>query len=276
MNFITENLQAKYEKLAKDIKKRGIQKNTKKIREDLLKLMHYEHLLGFMSVEYNRLLIDGETVSDQIRIKLSKARDYEGKAREITETGLPYEHNNAFIFAQYQYERANKIMCQMMITLMDYILQEKAGISVLYTDQNESGWRDLVNEIKSLDNDFLRCWCYLCAYDYCVEKIADYTGVVEYKFLTKEHERILGNNMSEKVTETIAVLTDAAGGEKIFGNVAGALSVAFTSKPKYSQKMLKKAYQDVITTYQVKETAFENLAKLIIDVSDEYMKAGVI
>ena len=142
---------------------------------------------------------------------------------------------------------------------------------MLYTDQDGSGWLNLIDEIKTLNNDFLRCWFYLCAYDYCVETIADFTGVVEYKFLMEEHERILWNNMPEKVTETIAVLTEAAGGEKNFGNVAGALSEAFTSRPKYSQEMLKKVYQDVITTlFPDEETAFANLAKLIINVSHEY------
>lgn len=243
--------------------------NTKEIRESILWIAHYYHLLQNLG--------DGDSADDQskleeylslARIKIQKAREYEGKKKEIAELSLIDQHTRAWNMAEYYYEKGSKILCQMIITLMDYMLQEKGAPSILYRGKDKSSYFNLLDEITALNNDYLECFCFLCAYDFCTEKIADFTGIKEYRKLIREHERIITNGLPGKVADSIKQLEQIAGPAKSEYFID--LRKAFTPTPLYSIDMLSEAYQRGVSMIGDEVTAMTIFSSLVINVDQLY------
>lgn len=243
--------------------------NTYRKRQQLLRLAHYYHLLNNMGAEQtDERALDYYWSLANNRIK--KARSYEGKEKEVAESRLVGEHTKAWNFAEYYYEKGNKVLCQMMITLMDYILQEKAGQSVLYGDRDKSSYFDLLDEISGLNEEYVSCYSFLCAYDFCTAKIADFTGIEEYRGLLKEHERIITNGMPRRVTAAIDQLREAAGNDKAeyFTDICR----AFVPEPPYDENQLEQIYRQIVEKLYLgkEEMAMSTFSTLVVKVDEAY------
>jgi len=245
--------------------------NTKAVRDQMLRMAHYYHLLQNMGDEDPENKSKLETYWAIAREKIQKSKESEARWKEIAQSCLIDQHTKAWNMAEYYYEKGSKVLCQMMVTLMDYIIQEKAdGTSILYKGADRTSYFDLLDEIKELQEQYEECYYFLCAYDFCTEKIASFTNIKEYKQLNKEHERIIINGLPKKVTECINTLKEIAGESKkdYFIDIVK----AFKPEPLYLEELLEECYQKAVEQYQDEVKAMTIFATLVIK-TDEFYEA---
>ncbi len=257
--------------LQNEIEEYASGQNTKQTRRKLLCLSHYYYLLSNLG-DQNAKSEKMEQYRALAKIKIQKAKDYEGRRREIAEANLIDEHTRAWNLAEYYYEKATKILCQMTITLMDYLLQEQAGFSLLYKGKDKSSYFNLLDEITSLNSDYIECCCFLSSYDYCTQKIADFTGIEEYRQLVKEHERIMTNGMPDRVSDAILKLKEIAGESKAEYFID--ICRAYTPQPPYYEDILEEQYRKAVGYYGDEVRAMRMFSNLVIKV-DEYYEACI-
>ena len=275
-----KRLQAKVDREGKEallleIEEYGDGKNTRRVRQQMLRIAHYYHLLRNMGTGTGQEDLRMEHYWGIANKKIQQAKEYDGKAKEIAESRLIDEHTRAWNLAEYYYEKGSKVLCQMMITLMDYILQEETGSSILYRGKDKSSYFDLLDEIIGLTDEYVSCYGFLCAYDFCTGKIADFTGIGEYRQLLKEHERIITNGLPGKVSETMERLREAAGAEKAeyFFDICR----AFTPEPPYLEDQLEQSYQEIIKKgfngdEVLAMTVFSTLVIKVDELYEKYIK----
>ncbi len=254
-----------------EIEEHATGRNTKHARQQLIRIAHYYHLLqnlGDPNADSEKM----EQYWTLAKLKIQKAKDYDGRWREIAEANLIDEHTRAWNLAEYYYEKATKILCQMTITLMDYLLQEQAGISILYKDKDKSSYFNLLDEITALNRDYVECCCFLSSYDYCTQKIAEFTGIEEYRKLVKEHERIMTNGMPDRVTEAIQRLKEIAGESKAEYFVD--ICRAYTPQPPYDEDVLEEQYKKAVDYYGGEVKAMTMFSNLVIK-ADEFYEACI-
>lgn len=254
-----------------EIEEHASGRNTKQMRQQLLRIAHYYHLLQNLG-DPNANSEKMEQYWTLAKVKIQKAKDYDGRWREIAEANLIDEHTRAWNLAEYYYEKATKILCQMTITLMDYLLQEQSGFSILYKGKDKSSYFNLLDEITSLNNDYIECCCFLSSYDYCTGKIADFTGIEEYRQLVKEHERIVLNGMPGRVTEAMGKLREIAGESKAEYFID--ICRAYTPQPPYHEDILEAQYKKAVAYYGDETMAMARFSNLVIK-ADEYYEACI-
>lgn len=245
--------------------------NTKAVRDQMLRIAHYYHLLQNMGDDNPDNKAKLETYWAIAREKIQKAKESESRCKEIAQSCLIDQHTKAWNITEYYYEKGSKILCQMMVTIMDYIIQEKAdGKSILYKDKDRSSYFQLLDEIIALNRDYEECYYFLCTYDFCTEKIAEFTNINEYKQLNKEHERIIENGLPQKVIDSIEALREIAGDSKkeYFIDIVK----AFKPEPLYSEEIMEECYKKAIEEYQDEVKAMTIFSSLVIKV-DEYYEA---
>lgn len=237
--------------------------NTRRSREQLVRLAHYYHLLTNMGDTTISPEIIEKTIS-LAKKKIHAARDYEGRLTEIAQSYLIDEHTKAWNMAEYYYEKGSKILCQMMITVMDYILVQKNQISVLYKGKNKADCLNLLEEMETLNKDYLSCFCFLCSYDFCTEKIADFTGIEEYLHLLKEHERIDVNGLPEKVIATLEALIN------IDSDLAKNVQNVCKPFPPYLPDALELIYNNVLSDMGGETRSMTVFSYVVIKVDEFY------
>ena len=254
-----------------EIEEHAAGRNTKQMRRQLLRIAHYYHLLqnlGDQKADPEKM----EQYWTLAKVKIQKAKEYDGLWREIAEANLIDEHTRAWNLAEYYYEKATKILCQMTITLMDYLLQEQAGFSILYKGKDKSSYFTLLDEITSLNEGYQECCCFLSAYDFCTTKIADFTGIEEYRQLVKEHERIVTNGMPQRVAETMEKLREVAGKEKAEYFID--ICRAYNPQPPYFEDILEDQYKRAVSFYGDEIKAMAVFCNLVIK-TDEYYEGCI-
>lgn len=187
--------------------------NTRDIRKDLVQLLHYCHVLqcgGNLSYAelYNKTWYLAED-------KISNARTYEGYLREAISLRVIEEHCQCYNLANRYYEKAGKVLCQMIITIMDYMLQETGHISLLYKDINKADYLDLNDEMTELYDIYKDSYAYLLAYDICTKRIGDFVDVKEYSDLYEVHERLETNGLPARTAAAVVMLGQLVGEDKI-------------------------------------------------------------
>lgn len=223
--------------------------NTKETRNQYMRLVHYYHILDQMGEDRSPDARNSESLAySLLKEKITKISDKDCQRKEVIRVNLISEHNAAFNMAEYFYEKASKSLCQMMITIMDYILQEKGNMSVLYTKETEQhrSYFSLLDEIEALNEDYLDSYFYLCAFDYCTEQITSYMDIKEYKQLIKEHERIIINGIPSRVTHTLEILKDIIREDNQKAEIFMDIEKAFTPEPPYDRAVLDMCYRKVL------------------------------
>ncbi len=250
-----------------------LETSTKKSREQIIKLVHYYHILQIMGADKPDVAEQLEVLWGLYREKVRKAKDSKNVGKEIALSNLVDEHTRAWNMAEYYYEKASKILCQMMITAMDYLLQERAKCSMLYNEKQQGNYFLLVDEIAGLSRDYESCYYFLCVFDYCTEKMAEFTGISEYKQMIKEHERIKTNGLPGKVKQTLRELEIIAGLTKKDYFID--INRSFHDEPKYDKELLDKLYDEVVKEYNNEVVAMTVFANFVIKLDEYYeLKVG--
>ena len=125
---------------------------------------------------------------------------------------------------------------------------------------------------STLQNRFSFPCCFLSSYDYCTQKIADFTGIEEYRGLVKEHERIVTNGMPARVTEAMEKLKEIAGEGKAEYFID--ICRAYTPQPPYYEDVLEEQYKKAVAYYGDETMAMARFSNLVIK-ADEYYEACI-
>lgn len=143
--------------------------SRKAVRDKIIAMNHYYHILLLMgepNLDKVQMYVYNELASE----KIAKLKDQELRHKELIKLNLLSTHTSAWNIAHFHYEKAIKILCMMMVTLMDYIIQEQGGLSILYQTLDTTKYFNLLDEITSLNADYQDEYFSICAFDFCTKK----------------------------------------------------------------------------------------------------------
>ena len=172
--------------------------SRKAVRDKIIAMNHYYHILLLMgepNLDKVQMYVYNELASE----KIAKLKDQELRHKELIKLNLLSTHTSAWNIAHFHYEKAIKILCMMMVTLMDYIIQEQGGLSILYQTLDTTKYFNLLDEITSLNADYQDAYFSICAFDFCTKKMGDYLRVPAYNSIAVEHERVIHNGNPQRV-----------------------------------------------------------------------------
>lgn len=224
--------------------------NTKAVREKLIKTSHYYHILQLMG--------DSDLDEDKMNItldlakeKITKVKDRDMRRTEVVKINLIGNHTSAWNIAHYHYEKAVKTLCMMMVTFMDYIIQEQGGESVIYDGLDKTKYFNLLDEITALNEDYQDDYFSVCAFDFCTKKLGKYMDIPEYNDIAKEHNRIGINGNPARVTKIMNRLKSICGESR--REVFIDIEKAYTPEPLYLEEVFEACYEKALEQYDNNE-----------------------
>lgn len=224
--------------------------NTKAVREKLIKTSHYYHILQLMGDQD----LDEDKMNitlDLAKEKITKVKNRDIQRTEVVKINLIGNHTSAWNIAHYHYEKAVKTLCMMMVTFMDYIIQEQGGESVIYEGLDKTKYFNLLDEITALNEDYQDDYFSVCTFDFCTKKLGKYMNVPEYDDIAKEHERIGINGNPERVTKIMNKLKSICGEQR--REVFIDIEKAYTPEPLYSEEIYEACYEKALEQYDNNE-----------------------
>ncbi|MBE5845720.1 MAG: hypothetical protein E7302_16445 [Butyrivibrio sp.] len=224
--------------------------NTKAVREKLIKTSHYYHILQLMGDQD----LDEDKMNitlDLAKEKITKVKDRDMQRTEVVKINLIGNHTSAWNIAHYHYEKAVKTLCMMMVTFMDYIIQEQGGESVIYEGLDKTKYFNLLDEITALNEDYQDDYFSVCTFDFCTKKLGKYMNVPEYDDIAKEHDRIGINGNPERVTKIMNKLKSICGEQR--REVFIDIEKAYTPEPLYSEEIYEACYEKALEQYDNNE-----------------------
>ncbi|GEM_PF-3903480 len=224
--------------------------NTKAVREKLIKTSHYYHILQLMGDQD----LDEDKMNitlDLAKEKITKVKNRDMQRTEVVKINLIGNHTSAWNIAHYHYEKAVKTLCMMMVTFMDYIIQEQGGESVIYEGLDKTKYFNLLDEITALNEDYQDDYFSVCTFDFCTKKLGKYMNVPEYDDIAKEHERIGINGNPERVTKIMNKLKSICGEQR--REVFIDIEKAYTPEPLYSEEIYEACYEKALEQYDNNE-----------------------
>ena len=242
-------------------------KNVKAAHEELIRLNHWNHILKLMSDPD----LDEENMYILLALakeKIAEEKDDSLQITELVKINLIGTHTSAWNIAHFHYERAIKTLCMMMVTLMDYIIQEQGGESVLYQNLDTSKYFNLLDEITILNEDYRNDYFSICSFDFCTKKLGKYVDVPEYADIAKEHNRVINNGNPERVKTVMNRLKEICGENR--KGVFTDIEKAYTPQPSYSEKIFESCYQEALQGYGTEEMAMSDFSGLVAKVNMLY------
>lgn len=239
-------------------------RNTEGRRKKLLQYLHLSHILridGLFPADEKAENMAGE----ELKQRIARCTDEDRREIDTLKLSLISEHTHSWYIARHYYEKCSKILCQMMVTIMDYTIKKKTGSFVLYTAEDDVKTEGMEKELGVLSTQFEEAYYYLCAYDYCTGRLADYVDVKEYKQLMPEHCRITANGLPDKL-DTVA---DAYNSFRDGVGVIADESVLFPERL-YDEPMLEAAYAETLRDYKNTDQAMEDYLNMVSSVSITY------
>ena len=268
LNDIRRQLYAEAEKtMGKEYIEYARKDNSKKVRDKLIAMNHYFHILNLLG---DTKLDEGQAFVyfDLAREKIANIRDRELQQTELLKLNILSVHTSAWNIAHYHYERAIKTLCMMKVTLMDHIIMEQGGQSVLY-GADESEYFDVAEEIAALNGEYRSDYISICAFDFCTKKLGEYMDIPEYSDIAREHSRVINNGNPQRVQSIIDRLkkfcTDSQ--PDIFLKIQN----AYTPEPLYSEELFAQCYAAALCHYRTEENAMEDFNGLVSRVSADYL-----
>lgn len=85
-------------------------------------------------------------------------------------------HSFDWSTARQYYEKCSKILCQTIINILEDVIEQDKVILYIYTDEEMGRAFDTGEELKSLVCSFAKAYLYLCSYDCCTKRFADFWG----------------------------------------------------------------------------------------------------
>lgn len=241
---------------------------TKASLDRLLKINHYDHILRLMGAEG----IKDEVASLAYTFAKQSALRRNDKAVQksaLVKLNLIDSHAAAWNIAHFHYERAIKDLCMMMATLMDYIIREQTGKSVLYGEPDESEYFDVAQEIAALNDEYRNEYISVCAFDFCTKKIGVFMDIPEYADVAREHNRIINNGNPQRVQGIIDSMKELCTDSQ--PDIIQQIRNAYTPEPLYSEELFGLCYADAVSCYETEEDAMEEFNTLVSKVSADYL-----
>ncbi len=247
--------------------------NTKAVREKLIKTSHYYHILQLMGdpdLDEDKMNI----TLDLAKEKITKVKDRKMQRTEVVKINLIGSHTSAWNIAHYHYEKAVKTLCMMMVTFMDYIIQEQGGESVIYDGLDKTKYFNLLDEITALNEDYQDDYLSVCAFDFCTKKLGAYMDIPEYGDIAKEHDRVGINGNPKRVTKIKDRLKEICGERR--RDVFIDIDKAYTPEPLYSEELFEECYQKALERYDNNEemamSDFNGLVSWVNMIYQSYVK----
>ncbi len=241
--------------------------NTKAIREKLIKTSHYYHILKLMGdqdLDERKMDITFALIKE----KIIKVKDKDMQRTEVIKSNLIGNHTSAWNIAHYHYEKAIKTLCMMMVTFMDYIVQEKGEESILYEGLDKTKYFNLLDEITALNEEYQDDYFSICAFDFCTKKLGEYMEIPEYSNIAREHNRVINNGNPELVTTVMQRLKKICGDRR--REVFIDIEKAYTPEPLYLEEIFDLCYQKALEQYESEEIAMSDFAGLVSRVNMLY------
>ena len=183
-------------------------------------------------------------------------------------TRLPSLHSSVWHISQYYYEKASKILCQMLASVIDCLLWEKGNMTVLYEEGPIPYKTGIIEEMERLSRDYQRCVYYLITYDFLtLDILPAYTRQKDYKRLSSERDRLKTNGLPEKVSRAIEMLS--AGNDEN-SELASELAEMFIPDPPAERFILEDLYQRLIEeSFKDENDAISHFVELFLVLSQE-------
>lgn len=241
---------------------------TKASLDRLLKINHYDHILKLMGDEglKDEVACLAYTLAKQSAMRRN---DKAVQDAALVKLNLIDSHSSAWNIAHFHYERAIKTLCMMMATLMDYIIREQTGKSVLYGDLEESEYFDVAQEIEALNAGYRCEYIAVCAFDYCTKKLGEYMGIPEYSDIAREHNRIINNGNPQRVQGIIDSMKELCADSQ--PDIIQQIQKVYTPEPPYSEEIFAECYADAVGHYKNEEDAVSDFNGLVSKVGTEYL-----
>ena len=243
--------------------------NTKEHRAELIRTNHLLHISQLMGAE-GKETMQKRVLFNMAKEMIVKVKDAEERRRAAVAMNLIDGHVAAWNIVHYYYEKATKVLCQMMVSFMDCIIQETGENSILYDEMDTAGYLDLVDETVVLNVEYIDSYYYLCSYDFCTMKLGDYVGVPEYGKLIKEHERLIENGNPQRVTKILQRLKKICRENE--RNEVQKLEMAYIPEPEYNEEKFERCYRTVIEGYGSETEAMASFPSLVAQVSLLYQR----
>lgn len=239
-------------------------RNTEGRRKKLLWFVHCLHILrldGGIPVNDEHEILAVE----ELKAKISRCADKERLRTETITLSVINDHTHSWYIARHYYEKCSKLLCQMMVTIMDFMLEAETGRSVLYTPEEKKTDVSMEKELAILAKAFRESYYYMCAYDYCTERLAEYAEVEEYCLLMPEHRRIVANGLPARLQRIAVAYCDQKGVPDIIKDEA-------VKDPEmlYDEKLLAKVYEREIKKYTHIDFAMNNYQNMVSAVDYAY------
>ena len=240
-------------------------RNTEGRRKRLLRFVHYLHILrldGGIPVDDR----DEIMAVEELKAKISRCPDRETVRKETIRLSVINDHTHTWYIARHYYEKCSKLLCQMMVTIMDFMLEAETGRSVLYSPEEKKSNVSMEKELTLLTKSFKESYYYMCAYDYCTERLAEYEDVEEYELLMPEHRRIVANGLPARLMRIADAYCGLKGEQDIIKDEA-------VKDPEilYDEKLLAKIYENELKKYIDIDFAMNNYQNMVAAVDYAYM-----
>lgn len=243
--------------------------NTKAVREKLIRTNHYNHILQLMGdpdLDENQMNI----IFALAKEKITKVKDKDMQRTEVIKINLIGNHTSAWNIAHYHYEKAIKTLCMMMVTFMDYIIQEQGGESVIYEGLDKTKYFNLLDEITALNEEYQDDYFSICAFDFCTKKLGEYMDIPEYSDIAREHNRVINNGNPQRVTKVMNRLKEMCGERR--REVFIDIEKAYTPEPLYSEDIFEMCYNKAIEQFETEEIAMSDFPGLVARVNMIYQR----
>ena len=240
---------------------------TKESLDGLINICHYDHILQLMgdSESKNRIMYYAYAVAKE---RFEKSKDRSIQQTALIKLNLVAGHTSAWNIAHFHYERAIKTLCMMMVTLMDYIIQEQGGESVLYSNLDKTKYFDLIEEMTALNNDYICDYISICAFDFCSKKLGEYVDIPEYADIAREHERVINNGNPKRVKLVMNRLKAICSDNR--RSVFMKIEQTYTPEPLYSEEIFEDCYRRALSKFDSEEHAMADFNSLVAKVSVFY------
>lgn len=247
----------------------GVKENTPEYREALVKYVHYMHIMDLIGAESP----SGYRTNDVFPIvkeHVYQENDPKLKREYIVKLNLISGHVSAWNISHYHYERATKALCMMMVTLMDYIIQEQGGTSILYDGVEKAEYYSLLKEMAHLNGEYSESYLFIYVFDYCTKKIGSYVGVQAYADVSDEHERIVESGNPQRVSTVLQRLKMLS--DKNQADVMREIDRTYTPEPQYTEAQMETCYKEAVRMYGSEEAAMGDYTGLVAVMADLYTK----
>lgn len=234
----------------------GKQKNTAARRRKLLQYLHRVHIIrmaGSGKVDEVREAM----AIEELKVRIAAVPDPLVRNHENVCAACLDGHSFAWNAARQFYEKCSKILCQTIINILEEVIEQEKGISYIYTDEEMGRVFDTQEELKSLALSFAKTYCYLCTYDFCTKKFAEFWGFDEYSLLTPEHTRLAINFLPDRLK--------LVEGKYNFYHKDKPLKVTECMKDPqilYREDILEPLFQKAYALYDSPEDAFYDFANM--------------